>query len=471
MTMERSAASSPPAADVRPDVSSSKKFTQENLKQSLGFNETLSLVIGTVIGTGVFLKAAVMTQEVGSAFWVLSAWFAAGILSLAGALCFAELGSRFPEAGGEYIYLREAFGELPAFLNGWMLFGIGNPGSIAAYAVGLMTFLNGVFHFSLFKQTFSACVIIVAFTLINCATVRAAGMLHTAMTVLKVLMVVGFTLAILTVPTKTAAPEFTIGAWPGLKAFGAAMLAALWAYDGWNGMPMAASEVKEPQKNIPRALIFGMLAVMLIYMLTNLSFFITLPISDVVTSNSPSFPNALPVATKAALATMGPLTVAFASILLGFSAVVSLNGSILTGARVPFAMARDRLLFKSLGTVHHRTRTPVVSVLVQGLIAIGIACSGTFDQLTDYVMFASWIFYGLSVLALFVLRKRGATQFKVPFYPVIPGLFLLASIWLIINTLLTAFTESLLGLLFLLAGLPVYFYFRFHFQSRTMEKT
>jgi APA family basic amino acid/polyamine antiporter len=171
-------------------------FTNEPLKHGLDFSATVSLVVGTVIGTGVFLKPAVMTQEVNSVLWVFLAWIAAGFLSLAGALCYAELGSRFPQAGGEYVYLREAFGELPAFLNGWMRFCIGNPGSIAAYAVGLVTFLNGATHFSTLTQTVVAVLIIAVFTLINCATVHAAGLLQTYMAAFKILLILILTFAI-----------------------------------------------------------------------------------------------------------------------------------------------------------------------------------------------------------------------------------------------------------------------------------
>jgi APA family basic amino acid/polyamine antiporter len=242
------------------------------------------------------------------------------------------------------------------------------------------------------------------------------------------------------------------------------MLAALWAYDGWNGMPMAGGEIRNAQRDIPLALIGGMLIVMLIYLAVNFAFFVALPLREAASSYSPDFPLALPVATNAALATIGPSAVVGVSIVLAFSALVSLNGSILTGARVPFAMARDGVLFSALGRVHHKTRTPVISVLVQGVIAIVIACSGTFDQLTDYVMFASWVFYALAVLSLFVLRKRhsASTNFVAPGYPWIPLAFLAVTAWLIANTLLTAPMESLIGLGLIALGIPVFLYFRKH---------
>lgn len=403
-----------------------------------------------------------MTQAVGTFSFVMLAWIVAGLLSLAGALCFAELGSRFPEAGGEYVYLREAFGELPAFLNGWMRFAIGNPGSIAAYAVGLVTFLRGVFEFDSFAQTALACAIIAVFTGINCLTVRAAGLFHTLLAFLKIALVVGFTFALLRPLPETQPLDLSFAGWPGWPAFGSAILAALWAYDGWNGMPMAASEVRDPQKNIPRALALGMLGVIVIYVGANVGFFRTLPLTAILESNSPSYPDALPVATNAALAAIGPGFVAFVSVMLAFSALVSLNGSVLTGARVPYAMSHDGVFFPAIGRVHPRTHSPVTSVVVQGVIAILIACSGTFDQLTDYVMFASWIFYALCILALIKVRRRapGHPAFRTPFYPWLPIAFLLVSVWLVINTLLTAPWESLIGLALISAGVPVFFHFR-----------
>ena len=431
------------------------------LEKGLGMREALSLVIGTVIGAGVFMKAAVMLQLVGSPSYVMLAWILAGLLSLAGAFCFAELGSRFPEAGGEYTFLREAFGDYLAFLNGWMRFAIGNPGSLAAYAVGMATLLRGVYDLTAFTQTVIACGTIAVLSALNCFTVRAAGLFHTALTALKLILICGFTLALLRPSAATQTLVWTAAGWPGWRAFGSAMLAALWCYDGWNGMPMAAGEVRDAHKNIPRALVLGMIAVIAIYLLSNLAFFRTLSPSAILTSNSPLYPDALPVATYAAMTALGVNFVAAVSLLLAFSSLVALNGSVLTSARLPFAMAQDGLFFPWLGSIHPRWHTPAISVVVQGVIAILIACSGTFDQLTDYVMFASWIFYALAVLALFALRRRGpAAPFRTPLYPVLPFLFLLVSLWLVGNTLLTAPRESLIGLGLILAGTPLYVYFR-----------
>lgn len=435
-----------------------------DLKPGLDFKATLSLVVGTVIGTGVFLKAAIMTQAMGAAPWVLLVWLVAGLLSLAGALCFAELGCRFPRAGGEYVYLLEAYGELPAFLNGWMRFCIGNPGSIAAYAVGFSTFLSGALPVSSTGQTAIAVVTILVFTAINCATVKAAGFIQAAMTGLKLALIVGLAALILSRSSLMDWNKVFLfnSEFPGWKAFGSAMLAALWAYDGWNGMPMAASEVIHPKKNIPRGLIVGMVAVISIYCLLNAAYFLVLPVGEVESSYSPKFLAGLPVATKAAQVALGPMAVFLVSLVLSFSALVSLNGSTLTGARIPFAMAKDRLFFQGLASVNPRTHAPVTSVVIQGSIATILALTGTFDQLTDYVMFASWIFYGMAIWALFILRKnqKDYQGFKAPLFPLLPALFLFVTAGLIANTLITATTQSLTGLALIALGIPFFVYFK-----------
>ena len=250
---------------------------QDSLLRTLGLKEALGLVIGTVIGTGVFLKAGIMSQGTGAPLWVLLAWIVSGVLSLVGALCYAELGGLFPKAGGEYVFLREAYGDLSAFLYGWMRFWIGSPGSIAAYAVGAATFLGGVIGLqSQTEKNLAALSFIILFTVLNCFSVAFGGKIQTFITVLKIFMILGLTVAIFgAAGTGTWAnlASGTDGSWRGWSIFGSAMLAALWAYDGWNNMPMAAGEIRDPGKNIPRALILGMLAVLGIYCLANLAYF------------------------------------------------------------------------------------------------------------------------------------------------------------------------------------------------------
>ncbi|MGZ3723924.1 MAG: APC family permease, partial [Bdellovibrionales bacterium] len=373
-------------------------MSSESLARRLGLKDATALVVGSIIGTGVFLKTAVMAQDTGSPALVLAAWLVAGILSLLGALSYAELGTLYPKAGGEYVYLREAWGPLTGFLYGWTRFWIVTPGSIAAYAVGAATFLNGSLSLGP-NQIAVAMFMIVIFTVLNCFSVAFGGGVQTFLTVFKIIMIAGLAVAIFTVAPFTR-ENFSTPAdlgWRGWSGFGSAILAALWAFDGWNNLPMAAGEVRDPRRCLPRALAGGMIAVLLVYGLVNLAYFYALPFAEILKSNSTAFPDALPVATRAAVAVIGPKALGILSIAFVISALGAMNGSILTGARVPYAMAHDGLFMRWLGKVNSKSLVPVNSVLAQGVLACLLAKSGTFDQLTDYVVIASWIFYALNM--------------------------------------------------------------------------
>jgi basic amino acid/polyamine antiporter, APA family len=443
-----------------------EKAEGQTLLRRLGLRESTAIVVGTIIGTGVFLKTAVMAQQAGSPLWVLVAWLVAGALSFTGALTYAELGTLFPRAGGEYVYLREAYGPLMGFLFGWTRFWIGSPGSIAAYGVGAATFMNGLVPLGGENhRTFVAIAIIALFTALNCFSVAFGGKLQSVMTIIKIVMIIGLTLAIFGLGSGASWSHFQTPAgagWHSWSGFGAAVLAALWAFDGWNNLPMAAGEVSDPGRNIPRALGFGMIVVLVIYASANIAYFYALPFDEVIHSSSTLFRDALPVATKAAALALGAAAVGLLSAAFVFSALGAMNGSILTGARVPYAMARDGLFFKKLGEVSGATHVPVVAVIVQGVWACVLAMSGTFDQLTDYVVFASWIFYALVTSGLFVFRRRlpnAHRPYRTPGYPWLPIIFLICSLLLLANTLMTSPRESLIGLGFIVAGVPVYFAF------------
>jgi APA family basic amino acid/polyamine antiporter len=245
------------------------------------------------------------------------------------------------------------------------------------------------------------------------------------------------------------------------------MLAALWAYDGWNAMPMVGGEVRNPERNIPRALIGGMLAVMAIYCLANLAYFYALPFAEVVTSSSTGHPHALPVATKAAQTFLGDWGGKLISIAFILSALGALNGLILSSARVPFAMARDGLFFSRFSEVNAGSHVPVWSIIIQAVWGSVLAVSGSYDQLTDYVIFASWIFYGMTTSAVFVLRRKmpdAARPYQTLGYPLIPLVFVLVALWLTINTLVARPVESATGLILIALGLPVFAYYRYRRQ-------
>lgn len=461
------------------------------LLRGLTATDTTALVVGTVIGSGVFLKTAVMTQDLGTPVLVLAAWVAAGLLSLAGALTYAELGAMLPAAGGEYVYLKKSYGETAAFLFGWQRFIVAGSASIASLGSGFAIFLaaflplNAVWarrELSLLGQTIEwqfgprqvvAVGAILFLSVLNCFSVALGGKVQSALTVLKIGGIAFVVLGIFLFSDSAdwshlRAPEGT-AAWSGWAAFGTAMLAALWAYDGWNNMPMAAGEVQNPGRSIPRALIGGMLVVMAIYCLANLAYFYALPVAEVVTSNSTQHRAALPVASKAASTFLGEYGGKLVAVAFVVSAFGALNGSILSNARVPYAMARDRLFFPKMADLSERSRVPVWALGVQAVWSSVLAVSGTFDQLTDSLLFASWIFYGLVTSSVFVLRRKmpeASRPYRTLGYPVVPAIFVLVSAWLVVNTLIEKRIESVTGLVLILAGLPLFFWFRSRSRSR-----
>lgn len=438
------------------------------LLKGLSFFDAFSLVVGSMIGTGVFLKSAAMSQALGSSGLVLLAWCAAGLLSLSGAFTYAEIGSRFPKAGGEYVYLREAYGKLPAFLFGWTRFWIASTGSVAAYGVGAATFLSAVVDLKYFGgKTTVALFFIALYTIANCLTVSFGGKIQAFMTSIKMLLILSIAIgvAVSIAPGKgNLFPiHFESTATNPISAFGMAMLAALWAFDGWNNLPMAAGEVKNGTRNVPLALALGTLIVLVLYLLINVAYFHALPFNEVITSSSNQFPDALPVAAKAAQSFLGPVAATFLSIMFVFSALGAMNGSILTGARVPYAMAKDGIFFHRFSQLNEKTHVPVFSVVIQGVWACVLALSGTFDQLTDSVVFSSWIFYGAVTYSIFLLRKRTdvpVASFRTWGYPYLPIVFLLSTVFLLINTVISSPKETAVGLVLISLGVPAYYYFK-----------
>ena len=439
-------------------------MTNVNLLRRLGFKESFAIVVGSIIGTGIFLKTAVMAQEAGAPLYVLLAWVVAGVLSFMGALTYAELGCLFPAAGGEYVFLRKAYGPLTGFLYGWTRFWIASPGSIAAYAIGAVTFLEGLLPVTSHRSE-TAIAIIVFFTVLNCFSVHFGGAVQTVMTATKILMIFGLAASIFAFGAGTGWEHLGGAAasagWKSWSGFGLAVLAALWAFDGWNNLSMAAGEIRNPDRVIPRALTWGLIAVLFLYAGANLAYFYALPFAEVVNSNSTLYPDALPVATKAALLSFGGAAVAILSFAFVFSALGAMNGTILTGARVPYAMAQDGLMWSWLGKANARTHSPVGSTIVQGLWACVLAASGTFDQLTNCIVFASWIFYALTASSLFYFRRTlPAGAYRTPAFPWPPVIFIVCALLLILNTLWTMPKESLAGLGLIAVGIPVYFLFR-----------
>jgi APA family basic amino acid/polyamine antiporter len=459
--------------------------TDSPLVRGLGAWDTFALVVGSVIGTGVFLKAAAMSTEVSTPSQVIAAWIVAGVLSVIGALTYAELGAMLPHAGGEYIYLRQAYGPPIAFFYGWARFAVASTASIAAIAAGGSEFARALVNFGEpwvtfnipvlgeshtisigWEQMFTICCIL-TFSVLNCFAVSFGGRIQTILTTIKVLSLAliifgAFFFSSTGSFDHLASPEdakaFTF------KAFGVAMLAALWGYDGWNNMPMAAGEVRDPGKNIPRALIGGMILVMTLYCLINLAYLYALPYSEIVASTEK---NSLSVAHKTTQTFLGEFGARIVSIAFVISSIGALNGTILTSARIPFAMARDKIFFKPLGEVHATTRVPVIAILVQAGWACVLAVSGKFDQLTDCLIFVSWIFYALVCAGVILLRfthPDAPRPYKVWGYPFTPLVFIVAAAALTVNTYFEKPLEAKVGLALLALGIPIYVFY--HFRNK-----
>lgn len=419
-----------------------------------------------MIGTGVFLKPAIMAAEVGSVAMVLAAWLFAGLLSLAGALTYGELTSRMPAAGGEYAILHATYGEFPAYLYGWMRFTIGAPGSAASYAVGAATFLHVAYPYeTLGLKVWQVAVLFVAFfTLINTLTILVSSSVQVLLTGIKVASLVAIVITLLFfTPAHTGINP--PAAWPGMVSFSAALMAALWAYDGWNNLPMMGAELRNARRNLPLALTLGMVVVILIYFTVNFSFFRVLRFDEVVAMVPGSIAAVQPVATAAMAKSISDSSVKVIATLLVISALGAMNGSILASARVSYAMARDGIFFKPLARLSHKHAIPVLATLVEGAIAALLAASGTFDQLTDSVVFASWLFYGLTAATIFKVRRlpmaTGETVvFRMPFYPVLPIVFLLCSAAFLVYSVIALPWLTAMGLGLIVLGIPLYFVFR-----------
>jgi APA family basic amino acid/polyamine antiporter len=451
------------------------------LVRGLGLVAAVSIIIGNVIGTGVFLKARVMTCNVGTPGMVLTVWVVAGLLSLAGALTYAELAAMMPRAGGEYVFMREAYGRGAGFLSGWMQILIAKTGSQASVALIFANSLNdltgrSVEGWSSFGVQLTAILVIVVITLLNCAAVKVSGWVATALTFVKVALVLGVGLGAFLLAqggwgnfalsnAGGACEGVSAGAMLGVAGFGAAMLGALWGYDGWNNLTFVAGEIKEPQRNIPLALIGGTILIMVLYVFINAAYFYALSPTAVASVSASS--SVAAEVTKYFMAPFGPATQSFVMGLVAAalmaSSVGTLHTSVLTGARVPYAMARDGLFFDKLSKVSEVTRVPVRAVLAQGVWACALVLLlQTFDKLTDYVVFGSFIFYGLVTASIFVFRRRqpdAERPYKTWGYPVVPILFLLVTAYLLINTFWAAPREAIFGLLLIGLGFPVYYLF------------
>jgi APA family basic amino acid/polyamine antiporter len=441
-----------------------------SLTRGLTLIPTASIIIAVVIGTGVFVKARVMTCNVGEPGLVLGVYALAGVLTLFGALAYAELATMMPRAGGAYNYLGAAFGRRWAFLYGWMETFIGNGAGLAAIAILFVVFLNDLVGGALapWAVRLLPLAVLGVVVVLNLASVRASGRVATALTVAKVALVLGIGVGAFMLGggswghfaesgAASACADVPASARFGVAGFGAAMIGALWSYNGWQYMVGVAGEVTRPAKTLPLALVGATVLIAVLYVFVNAAYFYMLA-PEAVAGVSPASSVAYEVAVRFAGA--GVASVMAAGLVL--SSFGTLHTSVLATSRIPFAMARDGLLPAPLAQVSPSTRVPRNAVILIGVLGVLFAASGTFDILSDLFVFAMLLFQALTVGALFVLRRR-RPEVERPYrmwgYPVVPALYLLAVGFLLVNTLFATPGRALAGLGLIALGLPVYAYY------------
>jgi APA family basic amino acid/polyamine antiporter len=448
---------------------------QPDLPRVLGGSHAMAIVVGTIIGSGIFLVPSEMMAAVGSSGLVYLAWVVGGLLSLFGAMTYAELGAMMPFAGGEYVYLRGAYGDRAGFLYMWTWFAVAKPASIASVTSGLARTL-GIFaifhwldtvaigngHFAILWSQLFAIGVTWLITGLNYLGIKKAGDFQVFFTILKallILVVVGFCFS------------SSLGSWSnfstsvpashgGVSGFMIALIATLWAYDGWNDLTMVAGEVKEPGKNLPVALIGGLFVVGALFMATNAAIQYILPAAQIAASPRPA------VAALGIVA--GPAGAALVAAGMALSIFVTLNGTIMSGARIPFAAARDRLFFPRFGEVNRRFKSPAYSLVVQGLLStVLLLALGRFQQLFELAVFAEWLFYMLTATTVFLYRRRHpemARPYRVWGYPVLPAIFVLSAAAVLYSSFVGNLKGSLIGSGLILLGLPLYEWIRRRFQ-------
>ena len=414
---------------------------------------------GGIIGSGIFMVPATIALLTGSTSLILAVWVFGGLISLFGALSVAELGAAMPRAGGQFVYLNEAYGPAWGYLYGWSCVAVINTASIAAVGVAFSEYLGFFFPLSTMGIKSVAILSVILLTIINILDVKSGARAQNIFTLLKIGAILGIISLGLVMDGGSAEniqPFYPDRPLPALVGpLGLAMVSVLWTYDGWIFITYVAGEVKNPGRNIPLSLVFCMLIVISIYLLINFVFTYTLGIGAMGTS--------MLVASDSASIFLGEKGAALVSIIILISLLGANNGFILTSARINYAMARDKLFFQQAAKVHPKFKSPANALVIQAMWASVLTFSGTYNQLITYIIFASWIFYALSCAAVIILRKKRPEMkrpYKTPGYPYIPIIFILFAVFLTFNTILEAPRDAAVGAGIILAGLPLYFYWK-----------
>ncbi len=425
------------------------------LPRKLGLVDATAILIGTVIGSAIFLVPSAVARNLPSAGLILMVWSLTGVLTFFGALAYAELGAMIPATGGQYVYLREAYGPMAGFLSGWASFLVMQSGGIATLAAAFSIYLSYFIPLSPAEGKLASVLLIAVLTIVNYRGVRLGAGVQRVFTFLKL---AGLTVIVVSAFLSPRHVEPATGAslvgftW---SSFGVAMIACLWAYEGWNCVSFVAGELKRPERNLLLALSLGTASLIAIYLSANVAYMRVLSVPEIAATDR--------VAASVSEVTMGSIGGKLVALTILLSIVGASNGAILTFARAYFAQARDGLFFRSVGNVHPRFETPHIAIVVQGVWAAVLATSGSYERLFSYVIFAAWIFYGLAVMGVVVLRRKAPDvprPYKMWGYPFTPFAFAAVAFWFVINTIITTPVSSVIGLAIVAAGVPVYYIWR-----------
>lgn len=430
------------------------EFEPKGLARELGLFDALMINIGTILGSAIFVVPALILAEAGSPMKALAVWLAAGVLSWCGAVTIAELGVLFPKAGGLYVYLEEAYSPFLGYLYGWTLFSVIQTASIAAVAVAMMTYVAYLIPMTALQVKVASILLILALSLWNCRSLRTSATTQNLSTIAKLLGVGLIAVLCLVLGNQGCLTQDSHHLLPQsgspVLGFGLALVAALWAFDGWISVTFVGGEVRRPDRFLPISLSLSVVLLLVIYLLVNLGFFATLPADSMAMSDR--------VAADAVEAILGGTGGAFVAATVAVSCFAALNGFIFTGARVYYAMAQDGAFFSPFGKLSNK-RVPVNAVLAQGVWASLIALTGTYDQLFTYVVVDSWFFYALAAAGVFVLRRRRADlarPYRAIGYPVVPLAFVFVSSALLVTAFVADPRDALIGLGIMAVGVPLY---------------
>lgn len=443
---------------ISPAVTPAEAAAPAQLRRILGMRDLILMIIGTVIGSGIFLVPGTILKSVnGSVPLALTVWLVGGVLSLLGALTYGELSALRPQAGGLYIYIRDCFGPLPAFLYGWTLFFVISSGSIATLAVAFGNYLGTFVQLSAVGTKVVAVLMILVITAVNVRGTRQSADLMNVTTAIKVFALLAMSIALLWLGKNPIFHDVNSSPQTGslLSGFGLAMISVLWAYEGWQYATCSAGETVNPQRNFPLSFFIGSAALIGIYLFANLGYLAALGTDGVAGSTR--------VAASALTAVIGPGIAKLVAVAILISMLSAANSIILNAPRVYYAMAKDGLFFKSLSQVHPKFGTPALAVIAAGIWSSILAASGTFEQLLTYVVFIGWIFYALAAATIFVYRKQFASEerlYRVPGYPFTPIVFILSAAALVLNTLVSQPKQSAIGLAIVFIGAPAYIFWR-----------